>query len=408
MRTKRLTALFLAMGTVLCALAFPALAQTKTWDVQDGHTSFFRATTFEEDIPPELRKALDENGFSGQPASRGAMLQSVSAEDQSIPWTLALVALETGEGPVLVSVEQFQESAWILEPLGAKVLLPGRAFTLTLSDVGGSGYSDLGQRFSIVYASPEGGAESYGLWKGWGPWYVQSYASVDERGKGYAIVNRYPFYGFRLIDLPLQGNTEASPFCPAYVPLWLSHMNAITDFPTSFEEALRVSEESWKRFDGTDLAMAYGQVNLRETASTASKSLGQYGSGTLVHVLGQEAGKDAPWYHVRVGNVEGWMSGVYVKFPKAEDFAEALWHTPLTTAMANGPCTLMASPEANAAALTTLAPDAEMHVMGVTADGWLHVMVPPGPIGWEMDVDGLSGYVRAGDVSLSKLFVFEP
>ncbi len=57
-------------------------------------------------------------------------------------------------------------------------------------------------------------------------------------------------------------------------------------------------------------ASSSSKLNLREDASTKSKSLGRYPHGTMVTVL--DLGTS--WCHVRIGSVEGYMSTRYLSF----------------------------------------------------------------------------------------------
>lgn len=283
-----------------------------------------------------------------------------------------------------------------MENLGAKALLEDREFSIALSDIGQNGVREIGQRFSVRYSTAGGETESYGFWRS-ELWYVGSYEKVDARGRGQIIYNDYPTYGFRVRRLPLEKTGEWDEY-PAYISFYLAHMASIMDFPTDAETAKRVAEKSRQRFEGTDLALCYG-VNLREKATSASKILGTFNPGTLLHVLGQEKGTHEPWYHVRVGILEGWMSGMYVKFSKNADFEEALWHGPLPVARTTDVRILRASPSGNAERIAELPAGTLMHVLATVEGGWLYVMVPRETLGWEMDVDGTSGFLRVDEVA---------
>ncbi|MCL2812010.1 MAG: SH3 domain-containing protein [Clostridia bacterium] len=422
-----LTALFLSFFHVA------ALAETKTWEAHNSREPVYRATAFEEDLPQELRQVLDANGFESLPCYRGAMLE-YGINEGGVLWhlrgTIALVALEEEGNRILVglaenyekdeedesdeSVEK-EEREWTVSRLGAKALLPGREFYITLSDIGQAGSYGLGSEFfSVTYPRDDGGMESYGFDLA-ALWYVHAYESVDAEGNGIAILNRYSNYGFRVIDLPMASPLRDAPFYPAYVPLWIEHMNGIKDFPTSGEEAKRIAEASWERFDDIDLAMTSGLVNLRTRATVGSRSLGRVQSGALVQVLGQKSadrpwyhalrprrGENTPWYHVRLGREEGWISGVYLRFPDGtglRNISESMmWSAPLPMARTTEARILRISPNPQAESVMELPKGTLMHVMMECDNGWLYVMVPRQEIGWEMDVEGVSGYIQADEV----------
>ena len=388
-----------------------ALAKTETWDAEDGSIYFHRITVFEEDVPEELRQVLDANGYEDYPCYCGAMLQPVLDEDitqsftkEDMAWALriagsmkALIALEAEGGRILVGLEQVSQNQWIVSHLGVKALLPGREFFITPADVVSSSYRSLRSHIAVRYPRGDGGIESYGFENRDHMWYVETYESVSVQGEGFYVESQTPFFGFMFLRLPFDENAADNPHYPAYVPPWVEYMDSIADFPTNEEDAKRISEASFKRFEGTDLALAYG-VNLREKPSVSSKKLGEIINGTLVHVLGQKAGTEYPWYHVRFGEQEGWVSGKYVRFPADREFSFAKWLMRLSLVQTTGECTLRASPDQRAKKVLELPKDAQMHAMMEVDGGWLYVMVPRGEISWEIDVDGISGYVQAGEV----------
>ena len=378
-------------------------AITETWEEHyDPSTRCFeRVTVFEYELPVELQNALDANGFAGLPCYRGAMQETILKADKNRePFaTVALVALETKGERILIGLRKTEHEAWAVASFGARALLQDRDFSITLSTAN----RDLDSWFSIQYPHEDGGMETYSINASNTPsfWDVQAYQSVNAQGKGIAILNSYPYYGFRALHLPLPPDIRSEDsgiFYSAYVPLWLMYMNHITDFPTNEEDAMRIAEASWNRFDGSDLAMVYGPVHLREAAAMDSRSLGRVNTGTWIHVLGRENGEGDPWYHARFGEMEGWISGRYVKFPNTGDFSEAMFHLPLTLARAAETCTLRASPDPRAESLMELPKDTRMHVMVEMSGGWLYVTVPDGEIRWEMDMDGIFGYLSADDV----------
>lgn len=397
---KRITALLImALLLIVCTAA---QAETNTWDVERADLNvFWRATTFEEDMPGEVRKALDGKGFKEYQGVCGALLETLpkgKKANMAETNATALVAVEKDSRRVLVGISRSGNTPWSVVSLGEGALIKGREFEITLRGIGSESVRELNTRFCVVYQGANGGTESYGFWVGWaGLWYMKTYEALDAKGEGTCILAEYPDYGFRMVTLPTE-DVRAGTFYAAYVPLWAEYMN-IADFPTTEAQAKSVAEASWKRFEGTDLAMAYGDVNLRESPTSESRSLFKFNSGALVHVLGQEKGKYQPWYHVRVGQAEGWVSGVYLKFPKNEDIVEAMWHLPLPVARTKKDIALSDRPDRNGQSLAKLPEGTLLHVIAVVDRNWLYVMAPQGEISWEMDVDGVGGYIRADQVA---------
>ena len=379
-------------------------------DVPSSTAEHWRITTFSGEMPDDIAKALSENGFPGYTCYSGAMLeQMVSQRSQSSSSSLsvqALIAVEKDGERDLVGMV-WKEKEWGVAHLGEKALLPGREFTISATNSGNSSVWYRPIRFTITYPLAEGGSETYGLhlnkrqtgeaplWNIWyQSWYVNDYTRTDADGRGVAVLNGEG--AFRVFNVPYD-RSEVESYYPAYLPCALEYMAGITDFPTSDAEAKRLAESSFARFEGTDLAVATGGVNLRKYPTMASQSLGRIRTGALVHVLGEEKGWDAPWYHVRMGQMEGFVSGTYLKLPQADDFARSLLTGPLTVAKAHHACTLRGVPE-NDAAGTEIPANTLMHVLADVDDGWLYVMVPREDISWEMDTDGMSGYVLASEV----------
>ena len=400
------TRISLLLLTLLLAIPFAAsLAAVNTVEgVVDNGSYAYRITTFDSEVPQELQQELDTHGFAGMPAYKGAFLEARFPLDKTRPNLLgqsALIALETGSGRTLVWLERDEHEKWLMADVGAAALLPGRDFTITTADPGLNPLS-LNFRFEVSYPAENGGAEAYGFASFMpGCAYISTYARTDAAGDGHVIWAAYPNYGFQTHLLPLPEDFrrhEQSLFYPAYLPLWPEYMTSVADFPTTDEDAKRIAEASWARFDGTDLGMLFGSVNLREKATSSSKSLGQYQTGTLAHILGQEPGADAPWYHVRIGHREGWVSGIYLNLPNTQDFVTNLWHMPLPIAKTTAPRTLHALPMGMSDSLAELPEGTLMHIVGIGEGGWNHVMIPRGELSWEMDVEGLSGYIHDSEI----------
>lgn len=268
------------------------------------------------------------------------------------------------------------------------MLLKGRAFTIVMD---GDRPNNL--VFQVRYPTADGGMESYAFRKA-SLWEVDWYRQTDAQGAGWLISSFSD--GFMLNTLPIQEGSAVA--YNAYLPVWPEYMDSIADYPTTEDELKNLAETTWAAFDGTDIAAA-GGVNLRTEATSTSDSLGVYGMGTLVHVLGQEKGRDAPWYHVRVGHVEGWMSGVYVAFPRTREFVRSRGYIPLPVGRANQAVTLRTAMSDQSEAVCEVAQDTLMHVLNEPVNGWVHVMIPQGELSWQMDSDGTSGYLREEEIT---------
>lgn len=136
-------------------------------------------------------------------------------------------------------------------------------------------------------------------------------------------------------------------------------------------------------------------VNLREKPTGSSRSLGMYSA--RVEVLDSQPGTQVPWYCVRVGDTQGWVSGDYLIDGSRRD--ARLYGVNQATrpfARADVETALRRAPDGETFA--KLLPGATMHVIAEN-EGWLHVIVPrEGPAEVIVDWDGVYGYVRADEV----------
>ncbi|MED9822105.1 MAG: SH3 domain-containing protein [Christensenellales bacterium] len=169
------------------------------------------------------------------------------------------------------------------------------------------------------------------------------------------------------------------------------------DYPTNVEEAQRYAQEHQPVLEA---GQAYiSGVNLREKPTGLSRSLGIYSA--RVTVLGSQPGTQAPWYHVRVGDTEGWVSGQYLL--DGSQFDARLYS--LSAALVIPARALCETPlfrQPDGEAFARLLPGALMHVLE-EQDGWLHVILPKeGELAPLVDWDGVYGYVRADAVVRGK------
>lgn len=170
----------------------------------------------------------------------------------------------------------------------------------------------------------------------------------------------------------------------------------------TYDSLPRTQEESkaWTAPLPFDLAQDEGYlsgVNLRERPTGQSESFGIYRA--RVKILGQQPGPDAPWYNVRVGNLEGWASGRYLKTVDLEDgYPLAAYQTTVSkVGRAKTDVELLDRPDGKA--IMTLKEGTLVHAI-MDHDGYLHVIVPRGEIAWQTDWDGTYGFVKSGDMTV--------
>ena len=196
-------------------------------------------------------------------------------------------------------------------------------------------------------------------------------------------------------SLNAEVETDGERFCVP-VKTWLAERTRLDSLCFTAGEARRLEEESRAAFEGTDLCLVWG-ANLRTEPTSHSRSLGMY-HVALAQVLGQKPGTEVPWYHVRVGETEGYVSGRYVAFPA--DWANFVRRASVpcpVTETDGGP--LMADMDGGGAPCT-LEAGRRLLVLAETEDGWLHVLAPEDDLDGTLNQPGTYGYLRREDAAL--------
>ena len=380
-----------------------AFAKTNTRQrVEEASQRAWITTTYDAaDFPADVLLALQENGLSDYLPENGVTLSTrfdSRPELQKDEWDRAVCVLVKDNVRWLAVLHSRKREAWTLELLCDHAILQNRAYSLdSVEDEG----TPLGQTFRFTYPCADGSTEIYRLTWGFSDaslWHVDSYDHVDTAGKGVRIVCDYSQgYGYAVSTLPQTGrylDTDKT-FYPCYLPVYFNWAS-IEDYPTTQAQARQYSESSLSFFpDG--YAMVWGEVNLREAASSQSPSLGRYFAGTLAKVLSASSGKDAPWYELQIGSVHGFVSGVYISEPQDKSFSEQLWHGPLPVAKTVTECDFHSAMDGN---ISQLPAGTEMRVLGYTDSGTLHVIISQMAVVWQMDLNGTDGYVSKNDVKM--------
>lgn len=392
-------------GLLVCLLLCVPLcsfAATSTHQRRDSSTDGLWITTTYDgaDFPADVLQALADNGLSGYAPENGVTLSTrfdTRPEMKDAEWDVAVCVLVKDNVRWLAVLESRQGGAWKLGLISSRAILQDRAYTLDSN----MRYDNNSQSFDFSYPCADGTTEIYHLRWGFSDhslWHVECYDHVDAAGKGVRIVCSYgEGYGYTVSSLPQKAEkyfNEPKTFYPCYMPVYFNWAG-IEDFPTTEKQAKALSESSLATYPAGRVYL-WGGVNLREKATTQSRSFGQYNAGTLAEVLSTSPGKDAPWYHVKVGSAEGYVSGVYASTPADEWFWKHLWHGPLPVAETLSACELRDASRTQS--VMQLPAGTVMQVMGRTDDGWLHVMIPREGLQWQMDIDGTDGYVHESDV----------
>lgn len=355
-----------------------------------------QVTEFSGETPPELASALSNPNLSGWTPGSGAYVVRQGHE------STGLTVFERGEERMLCSLWHGADG-WFFLPVGDKVLLPGREVTVRY---GGGG------AFELCYPISDAESESFSVTP-------IARAASENHTLRYCRLNGYVYenadtgaffqidsktgdagvscHWYRMTSRASAGQAATVSYTPVLLPLFLDFWD-ISAFPRT--EAAFYEAEGDVLPDG--LGVVTG-VRLRRETSTRSDILGDYFSGVTVEVLEELPGDPYPWYHVRIGRTEGYMSGIYVAYPGSVCSMEPLQNESSLPPMAavTVDTALKAGTGWFDKTLADLPAGTRLRVLAEQGD-WLHVTVADGPMGWLALTDGLEdGYVKAADVRMA-------
>lgn len=175
---------------------------------------------------------------------------------------------------------------------------------------------------------------------------------------------------------------------------WRLSVWEMSDVPFGVEQMQRYAQENQPVLGENQ---AFISSNLREKPTSKSRTRGVYSA--RVEVLGSQMGTNEPWYHVRVGDTEGWVTATYLIDGSKYDIRYySMGAATKPPARTDQEVELRRSPDGETFA--RLLPGAMMHVIAKN-DGWLHVVIPEdGKITAKVNWDGIYGYVREDEVVL--------
>lgn len=390
----------LALTFVLCLLAASALADS--FSLEDNRNLRYDVETFTTDIPAGLREAFAQTPFAADEVICGAVVGYYYHNLSETPTRHGLMAVRHGETSLLLAAEQ-KKGVWDIWPASETLLRDGEDFAITAVPVYGI-YSYGGETIARVLPTVDYGEDAFLLSVGdtmEKPSRVCRlfrYQRLDETGDGLILHQDLAGHIFAQIVENGEPLREAYPADgPGHYTLRWPEDAAYIDgdtFPTT-EEALAAWAAAHPLRE--DVTYIFG-ANLRQRATSKSASLGKYHYAPLT-ILGQEEGTEFPWYHVRIGDTEGYVSGNYVASPddpiRTNNFVGAQ-STPLRVAKAVPGASLYADMSGK---VKQVLPDGASALILAEADGWYHVaLAQEGE--WYAADDTVYGYLRARDVQV--------
>ena len=378
---KRIICLLLAM---VCVLGMNSPACAQTYELECGPNGYFVCEDFEGEMTPHAAQIFGGMMREGDEVLCGTLFQE---HYRNSPGKVnrggALMAVRR-EGKILLMSANGDGEAWNAGIETDSFLPPDAQFLITTV-------------FSSHYAHPtityqDTAYEIRTLSNGGA--YLYEYSWTDEKGRPLRMTC---YHG----EFTLYEERSEKNLCLAEgkaIPSRLAAWEA-DSLPKDETELLAYERENPLEF-GMDEGFISG-VNLRERATGESPTWGIYSA--KVKTLGEKPGKTAPWVNVRVGNVDGWVSGDYLHSRKNDDgmhiystavMIHAVGRAKKETALLHMP---------GSEAVMQLSADTYVHVLG-ERNGYLHVIVPRSEMNWKTDWDGIYGFVKAEDmvVGISK------
>lgn len=393
---KQLMVLFV----ILCLCIVPAMAET--YSLEDGRNLRFDVETFDATIPADLQEAIADTPFASDEVLCGAVLGYYYHNLQTTPIRHALIAVQHGENRLLLAAEQ-KMGVWDIWPASETLLRDGEDFAITVTPLYGR-YSAGEEIIASALLTVDYGADQFLLSVGdmmSAPSRIcelHQYRRLDASGDGLILQQKSAGHLFaQIIENGQKQREEYPEDMPGNYTLRWPDDAAYIDgdiFPTT-EEALAAWAAAHPLRE--DMSYIFG-ANLRQRATSKSASLGKYHYAPLT-ILGQEPGTEFPWYHVRIGDTEGYVSGNYVADPddpiRTNNFIGAQC-TPLRVAKAAPGANLYAD---MSGAVKQSLPEGASALILARADGWYHVaLAQEGE--WYAADDAVYGYLREKDVQV--------
>ena len=365
----------------LVCLLLASMACADTYEIECGENGYFVCENFGSEMSQYAAQIFGDLVRMDDELICGTLFEEHYRTRPELTGRGGALMAVRRDGKILIMSANTNGKGWTAAIETDSFLPPDAEFSITTMDAGTT-YVHL----TIIYRDTAYEIRTAGS----GGAYLYEYSWTDETGKALHM----DCYDGEFVlreegDWPYTVLTEGKT-----VPVRLAAWTA--DALPKTAESLRTFEQEHPLTLDDDEAYIMS-VNLRERATGKSNTWGEYTA--KVKILGQKPGNDAPWFNVRVGNIEGWASGVYVhrknegdrrNVDKAAIMIHPVGCTKTETALLRMP---------GGENLMQLSADTYVHVLG-ERDGWLHVIVPRSELMWQTDWDGTYGFVKAADVAV--------
>ena len=347
-------------------------------------------------VPDTLAQAFSHPALQGWVCLAGAYQARNKAAAGDMPSGAGLAAFGRGEKRLLVMLLQDNATlAWNVLPVGETALYLNRDLYIR--------YSGSAGRFDIVYPVSDTEIECFScrlvaqssLLAYPKVCELKQYYRVNESGYSMTVVdsetNRSVLGWYHVVTT--QNGEKEEALYPALAPVLMEYID-VSEFPTTDAACREAAKASPVIPEGYGFSSG---VHLRAKTSSHSKDLGKYQPGTLVQVLDIQPGTNFPWYHVRVGVAEGYMSGNGVAYQ--ENQPGTIRHVVLSVGKLKNDTALKQSTGIFASTVAELPAGTLVRVLADQGN-WLHVSVPPAEFGWLMQPGETDGYIKKNAVVL--------
>lgn len=380
----RKTAVLLAAALLLLMNVCPAGAETYVYQAL-GFENQAVTADFSAGLEPDLMNALADAGFTGDPLICGVMCETYQKRDQDewrSQWAV-MVLLHEGKSLMIYGTRDFRNGwfPWTLTP-ASEIFLPAGEQTdlraLPLRDMRTGEITD-------VLPAIVMGQTTYYLTKRGG----RLYSIRTEEGNGAMTEIFYRENGQAQATVWRNGQEQETYNARFLWPLSLEFWR-IQDVPVDIS-GLKAFESAHPLPSAEEYGVATGG-NFRAEATGASESLG-YIVCARVRVLGSKQGSQYPWYHVTLGDMEGWISFPYLNQVSSANGEDILndWAQVQGVGMLQRDEALRTSPGGGSS--ETLAAGRMVHIL-LRQNGYYYVSIPQGEISWHQEDGAAFGWVK--------------
>ncbi len=367
-----------------CSLPEPVAANRQEGVYRYRHEGEqpFILTEFVDTIPPELVEVLKHPKLEGWKLHSGVTFVRDEKDEERNQFNHGLIAFENGSKRMLCLLYDLEADRGMrLYPLGETVLPEGCKPQINVRNAKNFGHSvyqiafqsgkdDVLMIFSII--STHNGDVTCQL---------DSCTLTEPDGTIHRMVKQYGNHQYSLSHnySDMAKRIDVDMLLPIDV-VYLDIAKLLDQMK---------NPDTVENFALPESTVLLSGVHLRQEKSSHSKDLGMFIPGAIVQKLSIESGNPDPWYHVRVGTLEGYVSGAYVHKSIGEAHRADLPVAVTTEALSLKEHTgLFAADAAQVEAGTT------MHVL-IDDGTWSYVCIPKQqPAGMWMDPEGTFGYVK--------------